>query len=792
MREAATRSAKVARKEGNVVPLRRLSLPTRLREGLRHSTDRVLASDGFWSALFVVVVTALLLTSPRGVGRSRFAVGEIAPFDIVARSEVEVVDPVLTEERRKAARDAVPDVFVFDAERGERVARQISRLFDSGRAALEETAGSSAEASANAVRKALKGFVGEDDIEALLRCGFSVEIERELVGELERVMRNPIASNKALLERQKAILLARGAGEREKRLPDDASVLDLEEARHLVHDSITRSVALPEEVRERLASLVSSFVDVSLAFDAEQTERKRQAAAEATPPAVARLAPGTVLVRAGDRFTAESLARVEAARGAASRRANLVVFAGLVILVLLFAFFLYRYAAYHQRRFRKVKHLHAMIVLVLVSMLLLARGILWVAAEVTDDLSAPFNSLSSYTYLIPLGAGSILITLLANGRIAMVYSGLTALLFGAETGWDAFGMTWALVVQWAGVYAITAYRERAALLRAGLVVGGAGAAAELSVEALKSGAEPLGANLFGAGLAFVGGAVGAGLLVSFALPLLERLFNVLTDIRLLELSNVNNPLLSQLAVKAPGSYNHSLVVGNLAEEAAKAIGANSLFCRVAAFYHDLGKLQKPEYYVENQSGVNPHDRLSPSMSVLIITSHVKDGVRLAREAGLPEQIVDIIPQHHGTRVMTYFYEKARRKADPALGGVSEADFRYPGPKPQSREAAIFMLADAVEAAARTVDEPTPGRLREVIHKVSTAIVVDGQLDECDLTFADLERTEETFLRALVSMYHHRVDYPGFWFGRARTEPKPASEGAERRAARESRNGRSRP
>ena len=265
---------------------------------------------------------------------------------------------------------------------------------------------------------------------------------------------------------------------------------------------------------------------------------------------------------------------------------------------------------------------------------------------------------------------------------------------------DAHALTWALLVQWAGVYAITTYRERSALLRAGLLAGLAGAAAVLAVEGLRGSLASPAVALYGAALAFAGGAIGAGLLVSFALPLFESLFRVLTDIRLLELSNINNPLLSQFAVKAPGSYNHSLIVGTLAEEAAKSIGANSLFCRVAAFYHDIGKIRKPEYYVENQRGGNPHDRLSPYMSALIIAAHVKDGVRLAREAGLPEQIVDIVPQHHGTRVMGYFYDKARRSSDPSLGPVAEADFRYPGPKPQTREAAIFMLSDAVEAAAR--------------------------------------------------------------------------------------------
>jgi putative nucleotidyltransferase with HDIG domain len=481
-----------------------------------------------------------------------------------------------------------------------------------------------------------------------------------------------------------------------------------------------------------------------------------------------------VLIARGQKLTPDVQARLGIVQARSSPRASFGRFAGLIVLTSLLAFFLYRYATYHQRQFKRVKHLHAMLVSILLSMLLLAQAVVWIAEQVSHRFRSPFSDPSAYVYLVPIGAGAILVTLLANGRIAMVYAAFAAMMFGAQNAWELPAALWALLVQWAGVYAITSYRERSALLRAGLVVGGAGAAVALAVETIAHTREPIAHSVFGAGLAFVGGALGVGLIVSFALPLLEGVFHVLTDIRLLELSNVSNPLLSQLAVKAPGSYNHSLVVGTLAEEGAKAIGANSLFCRVAAFYHDIGKIRKPEYYIENQRGVNPHERLQPSMSALIISAHVKDGIRMAREARLPEQIVDIIPQHHGTRLMTYFFEKAKKQAALSGSEVNDDDFRYPGPKPQTKEAAIFMLADGVEAAARTIEEPTPSRLREMIHQIAGRIVLDVQLDACDLTFADLEKIEEAFQRTLVSMYHHRVDYPGYDFAKPKGD-KTAGE-----------------
>lgn len=704
----------------------------RLRDGLSRSAQGLLGADLLWSAAFVVVVFTLLAGERRGSDLRVYQAGERIEHDVAAPRDMELRDEGLTRERRAAARDAVPDVYIHDAGRASRLA---------------------------------EAFAAEVEAKALA----DEPTRRALRETFERAMSGLVVANRSLLERQREILVVHVPSGLEQTLRDLARVIDLDAARSKVRAAIAEVPGLEPSRRQSTADLAAGFVDANLAFDPTGTEGRRTAAADAVLGVHVRIPEGTVLAREGEVAGPEILSRLDAARRQATPGLGVPGALGLGCIVVLMAFFLHRYSSYHQRQFRKVRHLHALLVLVLLAMLLVAQGMLWLSGEVAPRFPSPFDHLDAYAYLIPFGTGAILIALLANGRIAMVYATFAALLFGALTGWDAYRATWAILVQWAAVYAITSYRERAALLRAGLVVGLAGAMIALAVEALRHPAEPLASSLWSAALAFVGGAIGVGLLVSFALPILEQLFRVLTDIRLLELSNVNNPLLSQLAVKAPGSYNHSLIVGTLAEEAAKAIGANSLYCRVAAFYHDIGKIRHPEYFVENQRGVNPHDRLSPSMSALIITAHVKDGIRLAREARIPEQIIDIIPQHHGTRVMGYFYEKARKAAQERGEVVHADDFRYPGPKPQSKEAAIFMLADGVEAAARTVEDPNPSRLREVIHKISSAIVLDGQLDACDLTFADLEKIEQAFLRTLSGMYHHRVDYPGFVFGRARAE-----------------------
>jgi putative nucleotidyltransferase with HDIG domain len=762
---------------------RRLSRAARLRGHLRGLANRVLGMDRLWSVAFVTVIVALLAGQRFGRGFETLRVGEMVPYDIQATYDIDVVDAALTEERRRQARERIPQVYVHDTERGWNLAGDLATLFEDGRRVLQEAQLSSDSGPRRATLEALQGRAPEPTLAILIRRGFDERHEHPLTAALSGVMRAPIVVNRSVLQREPAVLLVRLPGQRAEKVSRYDAFIEVEQARDEVRRRATAGLDLPAAEETRLSELAASFVDANVHFDSEATERRREEAAQAVPPVLVRVGSGDVLVKKGERVTREILAKLHAARRSAAQKLNLPYLLGLLLIVSLLAFFVYRYTRYQQRGFRQIEHLYALFVLMLLSMLVFSRALLWLARKLVDGLGEPFSQLGTYTYLVPLGAGAILIALLADGRIAIVYSCFASLLFGALNDWDPYLMLWAMLVHCAGVFAISAYRERAALLRAGLVVGGVSAASVIALRALEGSLEPLARSLYATVLAFAGGAVGVGLLVSFSLPLLERMFNVLTDIRLLELSNLNTPLLSQLAVKAPGSYNHSLVVGTLAEEAAKAIGANSLFCRVAAFYHDVGKMKKPEYYVENQRAGNPHDRLSPSMSALIIAAHVKDGITLAREAGIPQQIIDIIPQHHGTRLMTYFYERARQHADPGLGPIQEDDFRYPGPKPQTREAAIFMLADAVEAAARTVDDPSPNRLREMMRQVFNSVVLERQLDACDLSFAELEKIQDAFLRLLVSMYHHRVDYPGFDFNPRRGEVKPARETRQRPIAR---------
>jgi cyclic-di-AMP phosphodiesterase PgpH len=435
---------------------------------------------------------------------------------------------------------------------------------------------------------------------------------------------------------------------------------------------------------------------------------------------------------------------------------------GTVFFVVTMEYALWRYLVYYrtdEERFRETWLLaESTVVLTLVFI----RSLAWLTAVVygrmgVTELSASFQS----GYFLPYGLGAVLITLLVDVNIAILGAVVVSVLCGLFHG-DIFSAAYALTANLAGIYSIRQYRDRAAVLKAGLTIGLVSVPAALSADMLRGAAGM--PTLSGGVVAAAAGGLLTASLVSVLLPAFEWVFRITTDLRMLELSNLNSPLLRELSVEAPGTYHHSLMVGTLGEAAAEAIGANPLLVRVGAYYHDIGKMLKPEYFVENQSfGMNKHEALAPSMSCLVISSHVKEGLELARRYGVPRQISDMIPQHHGTRVMGYFYQKALGASDSNGSDVLESDFRYPGPKPQTREAAIIMMADAVEAASRTLTAPSAAQLQGMIDRLVREVAADDQLDECGMTFKDVRRVKESFLRVLTSLHHRRIHYPGYDF-----------------------------
>jgi putative nucleotidyltransferase with HDIG domain len=301
--------------------------------------------------------------------------------------------------------------------------------------------------------------------------------------------------------------------------------------------------------------------------------------------------------------------------------------------------------------------------------------------------------------------------------------------------------------------------------RSKLIEVGGAAALVMIVAAVAAGALSLDPWAFVLKNCLYAGAAGlvVGFIVLGILPFIERAFRITTSMTLLELADSGQPLLRRLAMEAPGTYNHSLQVATIAEAAAEAVGANSLLARVGAYYHDVGKINKADYFIENSppGGCNRHLNLSPSVSLLIIIGHVKDGVELAKEYNLPTTLAHFIQQHHGTTLVEFFYHQACTTAQRQPDGpaVAEAQYRYPGPKPRSKEVAIVMLADAVESAARSMSEPTGSRVEALVHDLSMKRLMDGQFDECDLTMRELELIERSMMKTLLAIYHGRIAYP---------------------------------
>ncbi|HEX2279172.1 MAG TPA: HDIG domain-containing protein, partial [Candidatus Tectomicrobia bacterium] len=397
-----------------------------------------------------------------------------------------------------------------------------------------------------------------------------------------------------------------------------------------------------------------------------------------------------------------------------------------------------------------------LLAILLVGNILGVRAFMVVAQALVE--SFPVVEPSIILYALPVAAGGILVAIFFDFQVGILFALLTSVLIGALLRDNLTVAVLALLGNLIAAFRVHEYRQRSCILLTGLLIGLANIVVLLAFGLMNSNLLSW-TRVYEALCGLLGGVL-AAVVVSAVLPLLESIFKFTTDIKLLELASLNHPLLRQLIMHAPGTYHHSMLVGTLAEAAAEAIGANALLARVGSYYHDIGKMLTPEYFVENQAGRgNKHDRLSPSMSALIIMAHVKDGIKLAKEYKLPQRIIDMIPQHHGTNLITYFYNKAKEQEDPSVQQVHEGDYRYPGPKPQTPEAAIVMLSDKVEAASRVLTDPTPQRISGLVQRIVSNIFMDGQLDECDLTLRDLQKISDAFARTLLAIHHHRVEYP---------------------------------
>jgi len=542
-----------------------------------------------------------------------------------------------------------------------------------------------------------------------------------------------------------------GSAAREHTLSDFGDMVGLDEARVALRGRVeTHYAGMDPDLRRALAILGSDLLVPTLTPNPAATEKRRAAASEAITLRAVPYVLGQVIVREGDLVTAEHVAAVQTMRALGGTPRALRALLGTALLVALMIGVTLRFAI--QRLgpfFLGARDLVAM-GLLLLTFVGLARGaaILWAPRIEGPPL---------YPFALPLAAGAMLVRMILGARGAALFALTLGVLGALAVDGGTELAAYYILTGIAGAAGVSAVQSRRAVLRAGFLTGLVATAACL-VLALRTG-EAVDARAWAslAGLGMVSGLL-AALLTTGLLPLLE-LLGYTTDVTLLELANLNHPLLRDLVLRAPGTYHHSMIVGSLAETACAEIGANGLLARVAAYFHDLGKSKNAGYFAENfdQPG-SPHGRLRPSMSALIIRNHVKDTHEILREHRIPAIVVDTATQHHGTTLIEYFHHKAAQQ-NSGEDDVREQDYRYGGPKPQSREAGVLMLADGVEAAARSLADPSEDRLTEVVQRIIKKKFADGQLDECDLTLRDLHVIARSFLQVLRGIYHQRPAYP---------------------------------
>lgn len=720
------------------------------------------------SALLVFVVclvTAFAVVNWSGAPEEQLSVGDVAPRTVKATHTFQFLDQADREARIEAAREQERPVYVFSAATTERVKQRVAIAFQSGRAAFEADDAPSIGAVASEFRANLGVHVADDDMLALFEARFPAEAEALAVGLVERGLQGYVLDGDASALPSGPIRLVEGPGEVGHEI--DAASLGrvrlLREVREQVRlDLLEARTGAPWE--QAVGAVVRGGLRANLAFDPVETRARQDVAAATIAAQMATIKRGTTLFRAGDVLRPADVVRYEALQASHAGESVLVEIVAVTFFLLFLLASLYHFASAYLPGFSRDRRdaAAAGVMLVLIACLARVAVLAGEAVEASDFDVDP----TALWFVVPMGGAAMLVRLLAGVGWGVVFSVVAASVCGLTMDLQAVPILYFIVSGIVGAGAVEHTRERMAVVRGGLFTGLVGAATALLlhfVQVYLGNGEVVSVLTAQRPLWSIVAALMSGLLSTFLvlglLPVFET-FGFVTDYRMMELANLNHPLLRQLMLRAPGTYHHSVVVGSLAEAACEAIGANALQARVSAYFHDIGKSLRPQFFVENQrDGVNRHDGLDPRASAQILIHHVTDGAKMAREHRLPKPIIDNILMHHGTGLIQLFYTRAAEDAAARGETVNEADFRYPGPMPDSREAGVVMLADKVEAATRTIKHPTEENLRAMISRIVSSVIADGQFSKCPLTVEEIYTAADTFVRVLLGIYHHRIEYP---------------------------------
>ncbi len=685
----------------------------------RRDLFRLLAASVLLVAAMSVILGVDILPA-----QPQLELNRLASTDVVAPRAVEYDSEVLTDQARQAAAAAVQPQYDYTAAQAEAIAAEQAKAFD-GEVSLIDTAFGATVTAENRATLLQQAVPGLSNATRATLLALTPERWTAVRNEAARILANTERSQ--LRDTEVAAMRDRLAGQ----MGGDLSA----------------------DERDLAAALISPLVVPNSSYSEELTKTAQDEAAAAVEPVPKAWQRGEIIVRKGDRVDAladEAIAFFKLNQGGldVARLAGFVVLSILIVGLLLTWTWRFRREFWHRNN---VLLLLAVLMLVAVVAIKVTAGRAWLP------------------YAMPLAAVGILITILLDGGAAIVLTALLAVLAAAVNG---NGLELSAYVLFGGIAGIVTVRRGdrlAVFVQAGVAVFIASALVVVTFTLLGDRDIQGLLELIGASAVSAGGAAVAAV-GSFAV--IGSVFGIVTVFQLLELANPSQPLLRRLLVETPGTYHHSLMVGNLAERAAEVIGADPLLARVAAYYHDIGKLSNPAAFIENQAGgENIHDELDPETSAQLLKSHVSEGIDIAYRSGLPKALIAFIPQHHGTAIMSYFYARAREQAAAPFGGLETAEgrkaadavdkrkFRHGGPKPQTREAAITMLADSVEASVRSLASRDEPAIRAMVARIFEERIADDQFDECNLTLRDIERIREAFVQQLLGMYHQRIAYP---------------------------------
>ncbi|EES90748.1 HD family phosphohydrolase [Clostridium botulinum] len=655
--------------------------------------------------LTVIFISILLITS-LSTQKYDLKEGDIARVDIKAPKEV--TDTLKTKEKQIQQEEAVPLQYNKNVEIKKETLQEIDTLFFQ-------------------VNKYLDN--GNDDIKKIEQLKIDTKInlsEEELkaLTKLDKSQLKVLQDNLIRIMNKVLDLDIREENEEDIKKAQDAVAVKF------------NSSKLSRNLRDLGIRIGTIMIKPNFFYDDSKTNELKAEARKSVQPIV--IKKGQTIVKEGEPVTERDIIILKDL-GLLDNDNNINIYITIVALVVFIIFLQWFYIYKHYKKiFNDYKKLILLSMLTCISVLL-AR---------TLAIISPF--------LIPLACVPMLFTLLINYKVSMTYNIFNCILISAAVQFNIEITLLAILNGILGAMALKKLQQRNDILYVSIFIGAMSVVLTLTVGFLLS--NNVLEVLKKSGFSFIGSVTSAILTVGF-LPFFESTFDIVTTIKLLEISNPNHPVQKRLLLEAPGTYHHSVLVANLAEVAAEQVGGNPVLARVSAYYHDIGKIKRPMFFKENQLGAeNPHDKISPNLSTLIITSHVKDGVEIAKEYKLPQVIKDAIEQHHGTSLVKYFYITAKNNSEKPEE-VKEEDFRYQGPIPESKEVAILMLADSVEAAVRSISEPTKGKIEEMVNNIIKARFNEGQLDNCDLTLKDLEKIRKSFLKTLSGIYHQRIEYP---------------------------------